>query len=78
VQANQKAEPMNNKQGEFFERRGFWFFFPEKKNTNIPDVLSALPAEKRPNGSIPVNGMIIDLQKRYKTIHFRNYRHPYV
>jgi len=60
---------------EFIARRGFWFFFPEKKNKKFPDVLSALPAEKQPNGSIPVNGMIIDLQKRYKTILFRNYRH---
>jgi hypothetical protein len=32
--ANQKAMPMKMSQSEFLARRGFWFFFPEKKNRN--------------------------------------------
>jgi hypothetical protein len=32
VKANQNAKKMIEPNGEFFEARGFWFFFPEKKN----------------------------------------------
>jgi hypothetical protein len=30
--AKLKATRMNGRQSEFFSARGFWFFFPEKKN----------------------------------------------
>ncbi|HQW25779.1 MAG TPA: hypothetical protein PLV75_07460, partial [Saprospiraceae bacterium] len=34
--ANREARGKQKYLSEFLERRGFWFFFPEKKNTNSP------------------------------------------
>src|SRR6187431_2991042 len=39
-QANQETRLLNNYQSEFLARRGFWFFFPEKKNKHNLQNLS--------------------------------------
>ena len=35
AKAKQEAQQMNLNKSEFLELRGFWFFFPEKKNKNV-------------------------------------------